>query len=231
MKEQPRPATTSLFPFFILSVLLPRDSAQIPPSQLQQLCVAAFTMAATFKPPGFIELQVPETPEIDVVFVHGLQGHPRRTWTYSKEKEKRPVLQDVPKKSSGGLKNLFKLPFRKLTTPSDPGPAAAASEPIEELEGSSRLRSEVFWPEDLLPALEECKQARILTYGYDSRYFDLIDKVNFSEITSQGETLLNGLARIRADCNRRPLMFIAHSLGGLLVKSVSQHRSLFSSSG
>lgn len=59
-----------------------------------------------------------------------------------------------------------------------------------------------------------------MTYGYDSDVIKLVDNANFSTITAHGETLLNGLARVRESCQRRPLMLIVHSLGGLVVKSV-----------
>ncbi|KAH0533344.1 hypothetical protein TsFJ059_001927 [Trichoderma semiorbis] len=59
-------------------------------------------------------------PIVDIVFVHGLQGHPR------KRKEKK---QNSP-------------------------------------ENDDQFKP-IFWPADLLP--KECPNARILTFGYDSK--------------------------------------------------------------
>lgn len=78
----------------------------------------------------------------------------------------------------------------------------------------------VFWPRDLLPGEDCCKKARIMTYGYDSEVLKFADTANFSTITSQGETLLNGLARVRSQDHKRPLMLVVHSLGGLVIKAV-----------
>ncbi|KAH6697153.1 hypothetical protein F5X68DRAFT_226540 [Plectosphaerella plurivora] len=166
-------------------------------------------MAVRVNSLGFTALHNPTFPELDIVFVHGLQGHPRRTWTYSDGKDEHLDVNDAQTGAIKTLKRLFKRRSRNAATPTGSTPSYA---------GAGGTRPDIFWPEDLLPNLEACKQARILTYGYDSRLFDLVKKVNFSEISSQGETFLNGLARVRADYNNRPLMFIAHSLGGLLVK-------------
>lgn len=59
-----------------------------------------------------------------------------------------------------------------------------------------------------------------MTYGYDSDVIKLIESANFTTITSEGTSLLKALARRRTDSQHRPLMFITHSLGGLIVKSV-----------
>lgn len=62
-----------------------------------------------------------------------------------------------------------------------------------------------------------------MTYGYDShvsRYFKgPASKLNLSQLA---EGLLNKVAgeREQSTCGTRPLIFVAHSLGGLLVKEV-----------
>ncbi|ENH66847.1 hypothetical protein FOC1_g10007506, partial [Fusarium oxysporum f. sp. cubense race 1] len=76
------------------------------------------------------------------------------------------------------------------------------------------------WPEDLLSTQESCQKARIMTYGYDSVIFKLLHGANFSTITSEGTSLLIALTRRGVICRYRPLMFITHSLGGLIAKSV-----------
>ncbi|KAF4993058.1 hypothetical protein FGRMN_6746 [Fusarium graminum] len=47
------------------------------------------------KPPiqdmGFTTLQNPPQARVDIVFVHGLQGHPEKTWTFKNETERVPL--------------------------------------------------------------------------------------------------------------------------------------------
>jgi len=77
----------------------------------------------------------------------------------------------------------------------------------------------LFWPRDLLP--HDYKNVRILTYGYDSHvshYFKgPTNKLNLSQL---GQALLNRVVgeRLRSKVSGRPIIFVAHSLGGLLVK-------------
>ena len=150
-------------------------------------------------------------PQLDIVFVHGLQGHPRKTWTYYG-----PKASDTSSNSgtdSAGRRKLSKLnPFSKRTASKTPGSEAS---------GSSIDDIGVFWPEDLLPQHSSCQNARILTYGYDTNVIKMVETVNFTSIRSEGETLLNGLAAKRREDPHRPLMLITHSLGGLVVKKVA----------
>ncbi len=75
----------------------------------------------------------------------------------------------------------------------------------------------VFWPGDLLP--EVCPMARILVYGYDARVTHFMPAApNKSNIFSHSKDLLLALARERA--LDRPLVLVAHSLGGIVVKEV-----------
>lgn len=82
----------------------------------------------------------------------------------------------------------------------------------------SETQQLVFWPYDLLPAV--CKEARILTWGYDTQitkyYREPTSKTNVFVL---GKSLLWELARNRA--RDRPIVFVAHSLGGIVIKQVS----------
>jgi hypothetical protein len=78
---------------------------------------------------------------------------------------------------------------------------------------------EVFWPLDLLP---HClPNARIATFGYDSKVTNWFKGPAMQlDVFSYGESLLGALeARRRAD-PERPIIFIVHSLGGLILKDV-----------
>ncbi|RMD42293.1 hypothetical protein DV735_g2857, partial [Chaetothyriales sp. CBS 134920] len=76
-------------------------------------------------------------------------------------------------------------------------------------------KPEVFWPVDLLPRMLEEQRCRILTYGYDATVAAFTD----------GTIQLKKAAE-------RPIIFICHSLGGLVVKRAliysraSRHQNL-----
>ena len=123
----------------------------------------------------------------DVVFVHGLQGHPKKTWS-----TKGPVREDKsPKSKASRLSRFFGKNDGKPKT--------------------EEVQDTLFWPAQLLP--EDHEDLRVLTYGYDShvsRYFrGPANKDNISQ---------HALIRSRSGCPTRPLILVAHSLGGIIVK-------------
>ncbi|KAG4440948.1 hypothetical protein IFR05_003577 [Cadophora sp. M221] len=142
-----------------------------------------------------IGLHVLHTPSdniaaADIVFVHGLQGSPYKTWTWKGEVAQK---RRWPRFGLG----------RKDDRP----------------EESERISPEIFWPADFL--YEDYPDLRILTYGYDShvsRFFN--GPANKSNLSQLGEGLLNRLSgeRSRSKASKRPIIFVAHSLGGLVVK-------------
>lgn len=118
---------------------------------------------------GLTEVFTCEHPVADVVFVHGLNGDPERTWT---------------SQATGK-----------------------------------------FWPRDFLPNDLDGK-ARILVYGYDA---DVVawgsnGGVGKDMIHNHSERLVATLVanRRRQHAEERPLIFVAHSLGGLIVKRYVQ---------
>lgn len=140
------------------------------------------------------ELERPIPANVDIVFVHGLNGDPHDTWTSQKSK--------------------------------------------------------TFWPKQLLPPLLQEEKARILVYGYDADVTSFTgDGVSRDKIHNHAENLVAvlvanrrvgqpylcfviGFIHIRSPWTRlmveqmrkmteRPIVFIAHSLGGLVVKRVS----------
>ncbi|PGH16231.1 hypothetical protein AJ80_05254 [Polytolypa hystricis UAMH7299] len=115
----------------------------------------------------------PGDPEVDIVFVHGLNGHPRRTWT------------TITKK------------------PND----------------------EVFWPKDLLPHALKDNNVRILTYGYDAAVATFAGAVSRDQVHNHAHSLAALLFANRNLNNalERPIIFICHSLGGLIVKRTLIH--------
>lgn len=81
--------------------------------------------------------------------------------------------------------------------------------------------SRTLWleDEDLLPA--SFPKARIMTYGYDS----VLAFTSPAGLESFARDLLKRLRILRAsaEARTRPLVFVAHCLGGLLVKKVYPH--------
>jgi len=73
----------------------------------------------------------------------------------------------------------------------------------------------VFWPGDLLKP--DFPKARIMTFGYDTKMFGSA-AVNQGDIFSHSKNLLYKLKLKRKGAQNRDIIFIAHSLGGILVK-------------
>ncbi|KAG5977053.1 hypothetical protein E4U54_007146, partial [Claviceps lovelessii] len=79
-----------------------------------------------------------------------------------------------------------------------------------------------FWPRDLLPTALRGAQANILTYGYNadvySRKNDRSASNNF--IHQHAQTLVTNLTMFRKSegTYRNPIIWVCHSLGGILVK-------------
>lgn len=99
-----------------------------------------------------------------IIFVHGLNGHPKRTWQWT----------DVPQ---------------------------------------SR---EVFWPKDFLA--RDIPDAQIYTYGYESRKFGSTERMS---VADAARILVAAVILERRNTPlNRPIIWVAHSYGGLIVKSV-----------
>ena len=80
------------------------------------------------------------------------------------------------------------------------------------------LFREVFWPRDLLP--QTVPQARVVTWGYEVQIEQMFNSNSKASIFKHAKTLLSDLTTLRnsASDKVRPLVFIAHSLGGIVVK-------------
>jgi alpha-beta hydrolase superfamily lysophospholipase len=105
---------------------------------------------------------------VDIVLVHGLNGHPQNTWT---------------------------------------------------------AKNGTFWPADLLPLTLKTVKARVLVYGYNADVWAFSgDKSASSDMIHQhAQTLISTLAMERTieGYDEHPIIWVAHSLGGILVKRVS----------
>ncbi|KAI9889651.1 MAG: hypothetical protein M1814_005052 [Vezdaea aestivalis] len=75
------------------------------------------------------------------------------------------------------------------------------------------------WPQTLLP--EVLPEARVITIGYEARVIGW-KAISKNRIQDHAETLLCQLAahREKDDTTERPIFFVAHSLGGVVLKDV-----------
>jgi alpha-beta hydrolase superfamily lysophospholipase len=107
----------------------------------------------------------PNNAIIDIVAVHGLNGHRQKTWTAS---------------------------------------------------------NNIHWLRDLLP--DDLPRARIMCWGYDANTHDS-SRVSCQYLYDHARNLVSDLCRKRQLTNstKRPIIFVAHSLGGIVVKSALIH--------
>ncbi|KAK3367665.1 hypothetical protein B0H63DRAFT_489599 [Podospora didyma] len=89
--------------------------------------------------------------------------------------------------------------------------------------------SQANWLRDLLPA--DIPNARILSYGYNSRTHNA-ENLSLQSIYEHAITLVQDLCTYRRNTKteNRPIIFLAHSLGGILVKNALIHSKLSKSS-
>ncbi|KAK3380832.1 hypothetical protein B0H63DRAFT_397379 [Podospora didyma] len=88
----------------------------------------------------------------------------------------------------------------------------------------STSRKRVFWPYDLLR--HDLPNARILTYGYDThiKHMFLGEQSN-SSVYDVAWNFLVALEAERRSNPSRPVIFVAHSLGGIVVKEMLRRSS------
>jgi pimeloyl-ACP methyl ester carboxylesterase len=79
--------------------------------------------------------------------------------------------------------------------------------------------SRVHWPCQLLK--EDIPDARILSFGYDANVVGWWTAASVNRIGSHAEALLGAVTRLRERTNseNRKIIFVMHSLGGLVVQS------------
>ncbi|VUC29184.1 unnamed protein product [Clonostachys rosea] len=74
----------------------------------------------------------------------------------------------------------------------------------------------VHWVRDFLPIYEETSRARVLVHEYDA---SAVWGGAPRAVGAEADKLLDWLHVQRKGCAARPIIFVAHSLGGLLVKA------------
>ncbi|KAL8723144.1 MAG: hypothetical protein Q9225_000485 [Loekoesia sp. 1 TL-2023] len=123
------------------------------------------TTTASINRFGLTEVFTPtDIPDVDILFIHGINGHPYDTWT-----------SDV---------------------------------------------NQLFWPAQLLPPILEKEKAQVLVYGYDADVVPPTGGLSKDRIHNHAEQLVATLHANRRSrqATERPIIFVAHSLGGIVVK-------------
>ncbi|KAI1112578.1 hypothetical protein F5Y14DRAFT_421642 [Nemania sp. NC0429] len=171
---------------------------------------------------GFHVAYEPEKSEdalLDVVFVHGLGGHPMRSWQYDgRAAASNTRSQADPLACDDSLRSLLRKPSSSNRRRR---PSVGATAPrMNSHQDEPNAPSLVFWPRDLLPIA--CPEARIITWGYHTIRSAGVPAASQPDIFSHVNELRRGLGELRrgAGAQQRPLVFIAHSLGGIIVKEV-----------
>ncbi|KAI1498822.1 ankyrin [Biscogniauxia marginata] len=152
---------------------------------------------------GITELYVPASPTADICFVHGFTGHPELTWRSKKRR-----APDIPSHHSirRRIGDSFPLGLRTSGVESN---QVATTKPTS--------AEHVFWPRDLVPDI--LPEARVLTFGYDTHIRPPFSgPPSKNRLKDHAGDFLAALEGCRHSDPTRPLIFIAHSLGGLLVK-------------
>ncbi|KAJ5758266.1 uncharacterized protein N7511_006960 [Penicillium nucicola] len=74
----------------------------------------------------------------------------------------------------------------------------------------------VFWPQDLLA--KDFPTVRIMTFGYEVDIATLFTIASSNRVYDHGQSLAYALVSERDGCSARPILLIAHGLGGLVCQ-------------
>ena len=84
----------------------------------------------------------------------------------------------------------------------------------------------IHWPSELLK--EDIPNARIMSFGYDADIVNFWNPASNSRLSNHAEQMVGDLVtkRVRTRTETRKILFVAHSLGGLVVeRALSYSRS------
>ncbi|KAL8712490.1 MAG: hypothetical protein Q9220_003338 [cf. Caloplaca sp. 1 TL-2023] len=141
-----------------------------------------------------------------IIFVHGLFGHPYDTWASKspKSRSKSPSNRSTP----------------LAPTPTSGTSAASSFDTgrANDVSPGYKPEGKIFWPRELLPCM--ISNVRIFTWGYDAD-IDGFGSASQNTIHQHAGSLLADISdqREAAEHYRSPIIFVVHSLGGIIVKA------------
>ncbi|KFY67480.1 hypothetical protein V496_01551 [Pseudogymnoascus sp. VKM F-4515 (FW-2607)] len=148
--------------------------------------------------------------DLNVIFIHGLRGHPRGTWSHIRSTSTTGGIEDTDTRTDkhNNIKTFFGLKKSKKETD-------------DKRHTSTSPSSDIFWPEEYLAP--DLPQARIWTYGYNADIIrGLFQANNQNSVSQHGRDFA---VRLERDIdNEDPIVFVAHSLGGIITKD-ALHKS------
>lgn len=175
--------------------------------------------------PQFIPQKSSKEPVVDVVCIHGLLGGPFKTW---RQKDAPPPqkLQPDNKKSEQHMQNTKSQDSlnskSKVETISKKKSSETATNSKQSSDGQG-CRTEVLtrcWPKDWLA--EDCPHIRVLAVSFDSYLSEWGQKSPYenqrNSLEPRGDALREKL--LAAGVGNRPVIWVGHSMGGLLIKQI-----------
>lgn len=152
------------------------------------------------------------------MFVHGIFGNPFKTWSCRKSRSKPPQLATYAAQSEN--RSSIPLPPQQNLSGND-GDCLSQHDGSERSVGGDRRSTNEYnlWPKNLLPAV--IPNSRILTWGYDADVNSFFSPASQNSISQHANNLLSDLDDLRHSQKDRevPIIFVVHSLGGIVVKA------------
>lgn len=146
-----------------------------------------------------------------VIFVHGLFGDPQKKWTGTpnvSSKSRNEPRSTSPRPPNIDSDGAFEVEDSKEQANED------CYDIVED-----NLSQGVFWPEALLPGT--IPDIRIFTLGYDADVDRFRSTASQNTIFQHAADLLSDVADLlESDDGDLPVIFVVHSLGGIIVKDV-----------
>lgn len=154
-----------------------------------------------------------DTPVLDIVLIHGLFGDTTDSWAAH-------VL-------SHQLTEKFKISrifSHKSSRSSGREPHGDASRTQHQSHPAESVDRFCLWTTEFLA--EDFENARILEAHFDSTPWEFFsDNAKGRSATELAVALVHELKQTRESCPSRPIAFICHSVGGLIVTMVGSARS------
>ncbi|KAK0919757.1 hypothetical protein LTR57_010382 [Friedmanniomyces endolithicus] len=163
----------------------------------------------------------PANPRIHIVLIHGLSSSAYWAWHFGSGSPSESTtvsgLRSFVDSAVSSLPNLSTLSRRQSRWELN----SEGSSPVESL-----AQFGTFWPRDLLPV--DIPDARITTLGYRSQWNSSKFETSFREC---GDRLLELLEEDRRSSlvKALPILFIAHSFGGLVVHLFGNRQAVLQS--